>query len=160
MMEEGNLPYVVARLTNNGIEGFISKESRDFNGNKVKIFPENSITFSIDNPDAIFVQCERFCTSNIMRVLHNDYYGLSESCFFMESLKKLTAGYNWSFKFSGPVVMSSPIMIPTLKNRGVAWEEIKAIGVLLNRLDSLITLHQRVRNTTHPHALSPEKEAA
>ncbi|MDK7337565.1 restriction endonuclease subunit S [Pauljensenia sp. UMB0895] len=143
MMEEGNLPYVVARLTNNGIEGFISKESRDFNGNKVKIFPENSITFSIDNPDAIFVQCERFCTSNIMRVLHNDYYGLSESCFFMESLKKLTAGYNWSFKFSGPVVMSSPIMIPTLKNRGVAWEEIKAIGVLLNRLDSLITLHQR-----------------
>lgn len=39
-------------------------------------------------------------------------------------------------------------------------EEQAAIGDFFSRLDRLITLHQRVRNTTHPHALSPEKEAA
>lgn len=39
-------------------------------------------------------------------------------------------------------------------------DEQVAIGSMFKQLDSLITLHQRVRNTTHPHALSPEKEAA
>ena len=34
------------------------------------------------------------------------------------------------------------------------------IGRCFSNLDRLITLHQRARNTTHPHALSPEKEAA
>ena len=38
--------------------------------------------------------------------------------------------------------------------------EQRAIGAAIDSIDHLITLHQRARNTTHPHALSPEKEAA
>ena len=38
--------------------------------------------------------------------------------------------------------------------------EQRLVGAYFAQLDSLITLHQRARNTTRPHALSPEKEAA
>lgn len=47
----------------------------------------------------------------------------------------------------------TPIWLP-------AKQEQCCISAFMTRLDNLITLHQRARNTTRPHALSPEKEAA
>lgn len=143
MLIIGSIPYVVASLTNNGIIAMISKDSRDYHGNKMKLFNSNSITFSIDNPDAIFVQNKPFFTSNIMRVLYNSNYNLNHLKFLSESLKTLTRNYNWSFKFSGPVVMKSDIKVPVDSYEKVCLNEINKIGKLINNLDDLIALYDK-----------------
>ena len=143
MLNEGAIPYVIAKTTNNGILMRIDEDTRDYHGNKMKMFYDGSITFSIDNPEAIFLQHEPFYTSNIMRVLYNREYNSSHSTFILESLKKLTENYNWSLKFSGPVVMSSFISLPVNRCGKVNWIEVEAIGQLIKSLDNLITLHQR-----------------
>lgn len=141
MIVSGNIPYVLASLTNNGVVGMISEKSRDYHGNKMKLFKMNSITFSIDNPDAIFVQKNPFFTSNIMRVLHNDKYDYNHLKFISTSLKTLTKNYNWSFKFSGPVVMNSSIKVPINNDNDIDLHEIQKIGKLLTYLDDLSELY-------------------
>ena len=143
MICKGNIPYVVASNENNGIVDYISENQNDFHGNRMKLFAENSITFSIDNPEAIFVQKVPFFTSNIMRVLHNDKYNYYHIVCFSELIKGLTSYYNWSFKFSGPVVMSSDVFVPVKANGNIDLAEIEKIGKTLSELDNLITLHQR-----------------
>ena len=142
MICKGNIPYVVASNDNNGIIDYISINQKDYNGNRMKLFPENSITFSIDNPEAIFVQKTPFFTSNIMRVLHDDKYNNYHIIFFSELIKGLTSYYNWSFKFSGPVVMNSSVFVPVKTNGDVDLEEIEKIGSLISKINDLITLHQ------------------
>lgn len=143
MICKGNIPYVVASNENNGIVDYISENQNDFHGNRMKLFAENSITFSIDNPEAIFVQKVPFFTSNIMRVLHNDKYNYYHIVCFSELIKGLTSYYNWSFKFSGPVVMSSDVFVPVKSNGNIDLAEIEKIGKTLSELDNLISLHQR-----------------
>ena len=58
MLSEGLIPYVIAKTTGNGILMRIDENTRDYHGNKMKMFPSGSITFSIDNPEAIFLQKE------------------------------------------------------------------------------------------------------
>ncbi len=143
---EGTIPYVIARVTNNGIFMSIDSETKDYHGNDMKLFDVPCITFSIDNPKAIFVQTTSFYTSNIMRVLHNPNLDLDQYYFFLERIKLLTTYFDWSFKFSGPVVMDSEISLP-VKNDEIVFEEIKAIGRLFHQLDKTITLHQRELNS-------------
>lgn len=57
---DGEIPYIIAKVTNNGIHMFISSTTLDYHNNEMKLFPAPSITFSIDNPNAIFVQNESF----------------------------------------------------------------------------------------------------
>ena len=141
-LSEGTIPYVIAQVTNNGIFMSIDSETKDYHGNDMKLFDVPCITFSIDNPKAIFVQTTSFYTSNIMRVLHNPKLDLDQYHFFLEKIKLLTTYFDWSFKFSGPVVMNSEISLP-VKNDEIIFEEIKAIGRLFRELDKIITLHQR-----------------
>ena len=56
----------------------------------MKIFNTPSISFSIDNPEAIFLQEENYFTSNIMRVLINNDLEKEEYIFFVETLRKAT----------------------------------------------------------------------
>lgn len=142
MICKGDIPYVVASNENNGIVDYISENQNDFHGNKMKLFAENSITFSIDNPEAIFVQKTPFFTSNIMRVLHNDKYNYYHIVCFRELIKSLTSYYNWSFKFSGPVVMNSDVFVPVKENGRIDLAEIERIGKVVSELDDLITLHR------------------
>ncbi len=143
MLNEGTIPYVIAKTTDNGILMRIDEGTSDYHGNKMKMFCGGSITFSIDNPEAIFLQNEPFYTSNIMRVLYKKEYNSNHSTFILESLKKLTNNYNWSLKFSGPVVMNSSILLPLNGGGKVNWIEVEAIGQVIKSLDNLITLHQR-----------------
>ena len=136
-LSRGNVPYIIARTDNNGIYMRILENTIDYNGNYMKKFPANSITFSIDNPNAIFVQNECFYTSNIMRVLHNEAFNKSEQIFFMYSLKKLTKGYDWSIKFSGPVVMNSNLKV-TMSGLEINYKEIQKIGNFFKNLDDKI----------------------
>lgn len=142
MLTTGNIPYVVASSENNGIVAYVNEEQKDYNGNRMKLFPGNSITFSIDNPDAIFVQNKAFFTSNVMRVLHNDNYSYNQVIVISEMIKRLTTYYNWTFKFSGPVVMNSNIYLPISKSGEIDFEEIEAIGIILSKFDDLVTLCQ------------------
>lgn len=57
------------------------------------------------------------------------------------------------FNISKSKVMELEVPLPKMG-------EQRRIGSFFSQLDALITLHQRARNMTHPHALSPEKEAA
>jgi type I restriction enzyme S subunit len=143
MLKEGAIPYVIAKTTENGVLMRIDKNTSDYHGNKMKMFPGGSITFSIDNPEAIFLQKEPFYTSNIMRVLYMKEYNTNHSAFILESIKRLAKNYNWSIKFSGPVVMNSSISLPISKYGKVNWIEIEKIGQIINSLDNLITLHRR-----------------
>nr|WP_246629288.1 restriction endonuclease subunit S [Mesobacillus maritimus] len=142
MLQEGEVPYVIAKTTNNGILMHIDQHSLDYHGNKMKLFPAGSITFSIDNPEAIFLQKSSFFTSNIMRVLYNEKYNVYHSTFILESIKKLTNNYNWSFKFSGPVVMNSSILVPMDDQGEINWCEIEKIGKLLTNLEKQITIEK------------------
>ena len=56
ILEDGDTPYVIATTSNNGILKNIDRNQKDYHGNALKIHPGNSITVSIDNPDAIFLQ--------------------------------------------------------------------------------------------------------
>lgn len=137
----------MAQTHDNGIYKHIADSTKDFHGNKMKLFIGPSITFSIDNPEAIFIQNKPFFTSNIMRVLHAEGLKTNHYFFFMEFLKKQTSSFNWAFKFSGPVVLNLDINLPSKKNaliKQIDFKEISLIGSVFNHLDSLITLHQRV----------------
>src|SRR5699024_8081535 len=59
-LKGGNIPYILATTENNGVYARIDKETRDYHGNKMKIFNTPSISFSIDNPEAIFLQEEYY----------------------------------------------------------------------------------------------------
>ena len=72
---------------------------------------------------------------------------------FIESLSVVTYGIRDGRSISVEEFMLLPLFFPEV-------DEQTEIGKVLDSLDTLITLHQRERNTTHPHALSPEKEAA
>ncbi|QZN88781.1 restriction endonuclease subunit S [Vagococcus lutrae] len=134
---QGNIPYIVAQSTNNGVFKYIDKNSKDYHGNNMKLFPGNSITFSIDNPHAIFYQEQPFYTSNIMRVIHKEELKREQYIFILESMKKFTHSYDWSRKFSGPVVSNLPLRFPSYKE-----EQVK-IGTFFKQLDDTIALHQR-----------------
>lgn len=69
-------------------------------------------------------------------------YNFNHSIFILESLKKITKNYNWSLKFSGPVVMNSLISLPINKQGKVDWLEIEKIGKLINSYDDLIILYR------------------
>lgn len=58
------------------------------------------------------------------------------------------------------VISVSKAALQDTQVRFPSLSEQSAIGATLSEIDSLITLHQRARNMTHPRALSPEKEAA
>lgn len=135
-LKGGNIPYILATTENNGVYARIDKETRDYHGNKMKIFNTPSISFSIDNPEAIFLQEENYFTSNIMRVLINDDLEKEEYIFFVETLRKATGGFNWGVKFSGPVVLDLDINVPFNKMEDkIDNQEIKKIGLFINELD-------------------------
>ena len=136
-LTKGNVPYIVAQTKNNGVFGYISENTKDYNGNDMKLFPSNSISFSIDNPEAIFYRNEPFYTSNIMRVIHNEMLSEFDYIFIIESMKMFTKSYDWSRKFSGPIVSNLKIMFP-MDN-----EEQLKIGQFFKQLDNTITLQQR-----------------
>jgi len=137
---DGEIPYVIAKTNNNGIHKFILKTTLDYHNNEMKLFPSPAITFSIDNPDAIFVQKENFFTSNIMRVLYNPTLNVNHCVFFSEQLKKLTTNFDWSIKFSGPIVHNSSIWLPVYEKK-INLDEINEIGKFLLKIDSLSTLY-------------------
>lgn len=135
-LKGGNIPYILATTENNGVYARIDKETRDYHGNKMKIFNTPSISFSIDNPEAIFLQEENYFTSNIMRVLINNDLEKEEYIFFVETLRKATGGFNWGVKFSGPVVLDLDINVPFNKMEDkIDNQEIKKIGLFINELD-------------------------
>lgn len=139
----GDTPFIVAQTKNNGVCAYVSNAQKDYNGKQMKLFPANSVTFSIDNPEAIFVQYKPFFTSNIMRVLYNKELKTGSVVALSEMLKSLTQFYNWSFKFSGPVVMDSDISVPIQPSGQIDYEELDKIGDYLKSISNLITLHQR-----------------
>lgn len=136
LLTDGSIPYVVAQTKNNGIYKKIDKNTKDYNGNSMKLFPGNSISFSIDNPEAIFYQKDAFYTSNIMRVIHSDDITKAQYIFILENMRNFIQGYDWSRKFSGPVVSNLTYFQPSKI-------EQEQIGNLIATLDNLITLHQR-----------------
>ena len=135
-LTSGNIPYVVAQTKNEGVFKTISKKTLDYNGNPMKLFPGNSISISIDNPEAMFYRSTEFYTSNIMRVIHADYLSHQQYLFILENMKSFTRGYDWSRKFSGPVVSNLEYLQPNEQ------EQCK-IGSFILAFDNIITLHQR-----------------
>ena len=135
-LKSGNIPYILATTENNGVYARIDKETRDYHGNNMKTFNTPSISFSIDNPEAIFLQEENFFTSNIMRVLINKVLDKEGYIFFVETLRKATGGFDWGVKFSGPVVLDLDINVPfnRIENK-IDYQEIKKIGLFISKLD-------------------------
>ncbi|NLN83635.1 MAG: hypothetical protein GX138_04645 [Firmicutes bacterium] len=143
LVEKGEIPYVIATVENNGVLMEIDKETLDYHGNEMKLFKVPSITFSIDNPEAIFLQEKSFFASNIMRVLNNPSLNSYDYLFFLEILRRLTSGFDWSVKFSGPVVLELDIMVPTINGKEkINYKEIRKIGNFFSNLDSLISAQQ------------------
>ena len=132
---EGNIPYVIAQTTNNGVFMHISEDTLDYHKNKLKLFKKGSITISIDNPEAMFIQEMDFFTSNVMRVIHNENLKRGSHIFIMESLKKLTQSYNWSVKFSGPIIMDSTVKFPVYNDNKVNWNVVNKIGDFFNTFE-------------------------
>ena len=136
---EGNVPYVIAQTTNNGVFMYISENTLDYHKNKLKLFKKGSITISIDNPEAMFIQKENFFTSNVMRVLYNEHLKKESHIYIMEILRKLTRTYNWSVKFSGPIIMNSIIELPIHSNNGkINWNIVNQIGDFFNTFEKRI----------------------
>lgn len=150
---DGDIPYVIAQTTNNGVYMNISKDTLDYHGNNLKKFKKGSITISIDNPDAMFIQAHDFVTSNVMRVLYNENLSIEAHTFILYSLRKLTQTYNWSVKFSGPIIMDSKIKLPVkLNTNDIDWDIVNKIGEFLNKLDFKI-----YQNTTKVELLRQRK---
>ena len=140
-LSKGTIPYVIAQVTNNGIYMNIDVNTKDYHGNSMKLFNVPCITLSIDNPKAMFIQTTPFYTSNIMRILHNSELELEHYHFILEQIKLLVTYFDWSFKFSGPVIMESKILVPI--NAGeIDFNEIKKIGSMILQFNNLIDLHQ------------------
>ncbi|WP_431834742.1 restriction endonuclease subunit S [Lactiplantibacillus plantarum] len=135
-LTNGDVPYVVAQTKNDGVFKKIARGTLDYNGNPMKLFPGNSISFSIDNPEAMFYRNAEFYTSNIMRVIHEDHLTHEQYVFIIENMKRFIRGYDWSRKFSGPVVSNLEYLQPS-------EEEQQKIGSFFKQLDDTITLHQR-----------------
>lgn len=135
-LTNGDVPYVVAQTKNDGVFKKIARETLDYNGNPMKLFPGNSISFSIDNPEAMFYRNAEFYTSNIMRVIHEDHLTHEQYVFILENMKRFIRGYDWSRKFSGPVVSNLEYLQPS-------EEEQQKIGSFFKQLDKTIALHQR-----------------
>lgn len=151
---DGDIPYVIAQTTNNGVYMNISKDTLDYHGNNLKKFKKGSITISIDNPDAMFIQTHDFVTSNVMRVLYNENLSIEAHTFILYSLRKLTQTYNWSVKFSGPIIMDSKIKLPVkLNTNDIDWNIVNKIGEFLTKLDFKI-----YQNTTKVELLKQRKQ--
>ncbi|MBZ1507133.1 restriction endonuclease subunit S [Leuconostoc mesenteroides] len=135
-LTNGDVPYVVAQTKNDGVFKKIARGTLDYNGNPMKLFPGNSISFSIDNPEAMFYRNAEFYTSNIMRVIHEDHLTHEQYVFILENMKRFIRGYDWSRKFSGPVVSNLEYLQPS-------EEEQQKIGSFFKQLDDTIALHQR-----------------
>lgn len=131
----GEIPYVIAQTNNNGIYEYIDKNSLDYHQNSMRLFPSGSITISIDNPQAIFLQKEEFFTSNVMRVLSNKNINYKQSFYILYLLKQQIYSYDWSKKFSGPIIMNTEILFPVDKERGIDWNLTEFIGGLLDSLN-------------------------
>lgn len=137
MIVKGDVPYVIATTENNGVGAYLSENQKDYSNNNMKKFDRNSITVSIDNPEAIFIQTKTFVASNVMRVLHNSKLDFDELNFFKQILKIKAKGFDWSSKFSGPVIKNISFFAPSDN------KEMQKIGKVITNLDSLIALHQR-----------------
>ncbi|MFK8248714.1 restriction endonuclease subunit S [Leuconostoc mesenteroides] len=135
-LTNGDVPYVVAQTKNDGVFKKIARGTLDYNGNPMKLFPGNSISFSIDNPEAMFYRNAEYYTSNIMRVIHEDHLTHEQYVFILENMKRFIRGYDWSRKFSGPVVSNLEYLQPS-------EEEQQKIGSFFKQLDDTIALHQR-----------------
>ena len=135
-LTNGDVPYVVAQTKNDGVFTKIARGTLDYNGKPMKLFPGNSISFSIDNPEAMFYRNAEFYTSNIMRVIHEDHLTHEQYVFILENMKRFIRGYDWSRKFSGPVVSNLEYLQPS-------EEEQQKIGSFFKQLDDTIALHQR-----------------
>ena len=138
-LTNGDVPYVVAQTKNDGVFQKIARGTLDYNGNPMKLFPGNSISFSIDNPEAMFYRNAEFYTSNIMRVIHEDHLTHEQYVFILENMKRFIRGYDWSRKFSGPVVSNLKYLQPS-------EEEQQKIGSFFKQLDDTIALHQQKIN--------------
>ncbi len=134
-LKSGNIPYVVAQTNNKGVFMYIDKNTKDYNGHNLKLFPNNSISFSIDNPEALFYRDSYFFTSNIMRVIHVKNFIKEDYLFLLEILKSKTRSFDWSRKFSGPVVSNLKVIIPKSN-------EVKKIGKFIDKIDSRLNQQQ------------------
>lgn len=143
LLKEGSIPYVLAKTTNNGIHMRIDKDTLDYSGNPMKLFKPNSITFSIDNPEAVFIQNEPFYTSNIMRVFYNENHTRTQTIFYKLQFEKNTRGFDWGIKFSGPVALDSKLFVP-FKNNEIDVTEIEKIGQFFKNLDTQIETEEKL----------------
>lgn len=143
LLKEGSIPYVLAKTTNNGIYMRIDKDTLDYSGNPMKLFKPNSITFSIDNPEAVFIQNEPFYTSNIMRVFYNENHTKPQTIFYKLQFEKNTRGFDWGIKFSGPVALDSKLFVP-FKNNEIDVIEIEKIGNFFKNLDTQIENEEKL----------------
>lgn len=143
LLKEGSIPYVLAKTTNNGIHMRIDKDTLDYNGNTMKLFNPNSITFSIDNPEAVFIQNEPFYTSNIMRVFYNENHTITQTIFYKLQFEKNTRGFDWGIKFSGPVALDSKLFVP-FKNNEIDVTEIDKIGQFFKNIDTQIENEEKL----------------
>lgn len=142
-LKVGEVPYILAKTNDNGVYMRIDKDTLDYSGNKMKLFKPNSITFSIDNPEAIFIQKEHFYTSNIMRVFHNKNHNEYHTIFFKTQFEKTTQGFGWGNKFSGPVALESKLYAP-VENNSINFEEIELIGKFINKIDEKIASEEKL----------------
>ena len=67
----------------------------------------------------------------------------------MSQLKTKTTGFDWSIKFSGPVIQGVKINFPVNAKFQINWKEFSQIGTLIQSLDNLIVLHQRELSKLH-----------
>ena len=114
----------------------------------------------------------RGANAGFVNIVRRRFWG-GNSCYAVNFIDKENFDLDFTYQSiknnqSGFIENQQAANIPSVSKSDVEtfvfqcpkFNEQRQIGTFFAQLDDLITLHQRARNTTHPHALSPEKEAA
>lgn len=111
----GDIPFISAKATNNGITGFIGNDT---------LFPKNSITIEKIKLSAFYQPKEFYCSHDVT-VVQNDNLNKKTALFICAMINRQGIKYSYGRQAQMNVVKRETILLPINSNNEPDWEFIK-----------------------------------
>ncbi|WP_324612686.1 restriction endonuclease subunit S [Campylobacter anatolicus] len=138
-MKDGNIPFIGATDSNNGITNFVSNTNASFDKNVLGVNYNGSVVESFYHPySCVF-------SDDVKRVSFKDKQGQNKYChmFLKQMILQQKEKYRYAYKFNGDRMARQKVMMPAnelgnidfeLMNRYIISKEMKNLIAILKDL--------------------------
>lgn len=138
-MEDGNIPFIGATDSNNGITNFVSNTNASFDKNVLGVNYNGSVVENFYHPySCVF-------SDDVKRLSFKDEQGQNKYCymFLKQMILQQKEKYRYAYKFNGDRMARQKIMMPVDENNAINYVmiekfiRVKEMNIIVNIIENL-----------------------